>query len=142
MEVRRRVVETIEAKGGKFESFVHPKAHIASTAEIGMGAVIFPFATVSNQATIAPHVHLNYYASVGHDCRVGRHCLLAPYGTLNGFVTLEDDVYISTHGTVAPGRTMRQGSKLSANSACMQDAEPNTIVFGVPGRHVKTMKGD
>ncbi len=139
MDVRRRVVEAIEGKGGTFETFAHPKAQIATTAEIGSGAVIYPLATVSNQAKLAPHVHLNYYASVGHDCRVGRYCLLAPYGTLNGFVALEDEVYISTHGTVAPGRTMRHGSKLSANSACMQDAEPNAFVFGVPGRHVQKL---
>ncbi len=103
MDARRRTVESIRAKDGKFLSFVHPQAHVASTAELGEGVVIYPFAVVSNQARLADFVHLNYFASVGHDCCVGRYCLLAPYGTLNGFVTLEDEVYISTHGTVAPG---------------------------------------
>lgn len=133
---RRRVVEAIEGRGGEFETFVHPLARVASTASIGRGAVIYPFAVVSNQSTLQPHVHLNYYASVGHDGQVGRFCLLAPYATLNGCVTLEDDVYISTHGTVAPGRRIGAGSKLSANSACMQDAPARTLAFGVPARQV------
>ncbi len=136
IDARRRTVESIQSRGGQFVSFVHPLARVAATATIGPGAVIYPFAVVSNQSSLADYVHLNYYASVGHDCRVGRYCLLAPYGTLNGCVTLEDEVYISTHGTVAPGRTMHYRSKLSANSACMRDAAANSLVFGVPGKQV------
>ena len=139
MDVRRRAVEALEGRGGQFESFVHPLARVASTAEVGQGAVIYPFAVVSNNARLGAHIHLNYYASIGHDCRLGKYCLLAPYATLNGFVKLEDEVYVSTHGTVAPGRQMGRRSKLSANSACMQDADENTLIFGVPGRQVRRM---
>ena len=139
MEARRRTADAVKAKGGQFVSFVHPTARIATTAKIGEGAVIYPFATVSNEAELDSNVHLNYYASVGHDCRVGRMCLLAPYATLNGFVTLEEQVYISTHGTVAPGCTMHRKAKLSANSVCMRDAAESTLVFGVPGRQVRRM---
>ncbi len=139
MEVRRRAVEALEAKGAQFVSFVHPLARVAATARIGVGAVIYPFAVVSNNASLAPHVHLNYYASVGHDCELGRFCLLAPYATLNGFVQLEDEVYVSTHGTVAPGRKLGKRAKLSANSACMQDAAAGTLIYGVPGRQVRRL---
>lgn len=139
MDARHATTTSLEAKGGEFVSFIHPRAFVSPTAEIGLGAVIYPFATVSNSAQLDTNVHLNYYASVGHDCQVGKHCLLAPYATLNGFVTLEDQVYISTHGTVAPGCTMRRRSKLSANSACMRDAAESTFVFGVPGRQVPRM---
>ena len=68
MDARRRIVESILSRGGVFLSFVHPKAHIASTAQLGRGAVIYPFAVVSNRARLADYVHLNYFASVGHDC--------------------------------------------------------------------------
>lgn len=139
MDVRRRVAEALESKGGQFISFVHPLARVAKTARVGEGAVIYPFAVISNAASLEPHVHLNYFASVGHDCRLGRYCLLAPYATLNGFVQLDDEVYLSTHSTVAPGCSMGRRSKLSANSACMRDAEENAMVFGVPGRHVRRM---
>jgi sugar O-acyltransferase (sialic acid O-acetyltransferase NeuD family) len=139
MDARRRVVESLQARGGQFASFIHPLARVASTARVGNGAVIYPFAVVSNNASLSPHVHLNYYASVGHDCQLGTYCLLAPYGTLNGFVQLADEVYISTHGTVAPGRRLGTRCKLSANSACMQDAADGMLIFGVPGRQVKRL---
>lgn len=139
MDVRRATVQALEAKGGQFETFVHPLARVARTAQIGRGAVVYPFAVVSNNARLDSHVHLNYFASVGHDCRLGRYCLLAPYATLNGFVDLSDEVYISTHATVAPGRRLGYRSKLSANSACMHDSGENMMIFGVPGRQVRRM---
>lgn len=139
MNVRRKVIEALEGRGGRFVSFVHPLARIAKTATIGEGAVIYPMAVVSNSSILEPHVHLNYYASVGHDCRVGRYCLLAPYATLNGFVDLDTEVYMSTHSTVAPGKKIGARSKVSANSACMHHAGPNMMVFGVPGRQVKRL---
>lgn len=139
MDVRKRLVEQLEGCGGRFESFIHPTARIAKTAKVANGAVIYPNAVVSNQSELSGHVHLNYFASVGHDCRLGRYCLLAPYATLNGNVRLDDEVYLSTHGTVAPGCRLGRRSKLSANSACMRDAPENTLVFGVPGRQVRRL---
>ena len=112
---------------------------IASTAQIGEGAVIYPFAIVSNCSNLTGFVHLNYFSSVGHDCKLGEYCLLAPYATLNGFVQLEDDVYVSTHATVAPGRTVGQHSKISANSAAMRDVPPRSFVYGVPGKQTRRM---
>ncbi len=139
MNARRKVIEALEGRGGRFVSFVHPLARVAKTATIGEGAVIYPMAVVSNSSILEPHVHLNYYASVGHDCRVGRYCLLAPYATLNGFVDLDTEVYMSTHSTVVPGKKIGARSKVSANSACMHHAGPNMMVFGVPGRQVKRL---
>ena len=136
MPVRRRVIEALESKGGQVVSFVHPQAVVSPTAEIGLGAVIYPFAVVSNAARLEPHVHLNYYACVGHDCRVGTYSLFAPYATINGFVRLGVENYLSTHSSVAPGRTLGDRCKISANSACMQDAAANTMDFrraGSPG---------
>lgn len=139
MAVRRQLVEQLTAAGGTFVSFVHPRAYVAPTAEIGVGAVIYPWATVSNASRLAPHVHLNYYASVGHDCQVGSYSLLAPYATLNGFVVLDEEVYLSTHATVVPGRRLGRRAKVSANSAVMRDAGPDTFTFGVPGRTVRNI---
>jgi acyl-[acyl carrier protein]--UDP-N-acetylglucosamine O-acyltransferase len=136
MDARREIYESITNRGGTFASFVHPKALVASTARIAAGAVIYPFAIVSNASSLEECVHLNYFASVGHDCRLGKYCLMAPYATLNGFVTLADEVYVSTHGTVAPGRSVGRKSKISANSAAMRDVSDGAIVFGVPGRQV------
>jgi sugar O-acyltransferase (sialic acid O-acetyltransferase NeuD family) len=139
MPARRRTVETIQAKGGKFATLVHPTAMVVQTANLGEGVLVYPFACVSNNARLSDFVKLNYYASVGHDTRLGKYCLLAPYATVNGFGTLEDDVYMSTHSTVAPQVHVGARSVISANSAVMKSVKADSFVFGVPGRVTRKM---
>ncbi len=137
MEARLRIVDRLQCQGGQFLTLIHPRALVASTAELASGVIIYPFAAVSNNAKLDACVKLNYYASVGHDTQLGKCCLLAPYATVNGFSVLEDGCYMSTHSTVAPQVRMGEQAKLSANSAAMQNVPPNSIVFGVPGRAVR-----
>lgn len=141
MPVREAVTKAICDKGGEFVSFVHPLAYVAATSSIGRGAVIYPYAVVSNRAELAEFVHLNYYASAGHDTRLGRGCLLAPYATLNGMTTLDDYVYMSTHATVVVGKRVGTYSKVSANSSVQYDVPPRSLVFGVPGKIARMPSG-
>ena len=134
MEARKRIVETLVAKGAQFVSLIHPLSLVADTAKLGAGVVIYPFAVVSNETVIGDYAKLNYYASAGHNVRLGKYCLLAPYATVNGFSVLEECVYLSTHSTVAPVVTVGTRSKVSANSAVMRDVPPDSMVYGIPGR--------
>lgn len=141
MPAREAVITAIRAHGGEFVSFIHPLAYVAATSSIATGAVIYPHAVVSNRAELGEFVHLNYYASAGHDTRIGRCCLLAPYATLNGMTTLEDYVYLSTHATVVVGRRVGTYSKVSANSTVQHDVPPRSLVFGVPGKITRMSPG-
>ncbi len=134
MPARRRIVEALRARQAVFPTLVHSLAFVAPNAELAEGVIVYPFAVVSNRARLGLGVKLNYFASVGHDCRLGQFCLLAPYATINGFGILDDDVYLSTHATVAPQVSIGARSKISANSAAMQDVPSDRIVFGVPGK--------
>lgn len=136
MDARRRTVEALIAKRGRFLTLAHPTAYVAPTATLEDGVIVYPFACVSNNAYLETATKLNYYASVGHDTKLGKYCLLAPYATVNGFGVLEDEVYLSTHSTVAPQVRVGFQSKLSANSAAMKDVPKRSLVFGVPGRVV------
>lgn len=137
MEARERITELLEDRGAHFADFIHPRAFIAANASIGKGAVIYPFAVVSNAAQVGDHVHLNFYASVGHDAKVGRWCLLAPYATMNGFSSLDDAGYMSTHSTIVVNKHVAPRVKISANSTVQHDIPSDSFVFGVPGRVIR-----
>jgi len=139
IDVRRRIAETMADRGGEFLTLIHPTSIIAKTAHIGKGAVIYPFTIVMNGGVVEDYVHLSIYASVGHDARVGKYSLMAPYATLNGFSVIEEEVYMSTHSTVAPEKRVGRRSKVSANSAVMQDVPAFSLVHGVPGRQTRLM---
>ena len=134
MDAREATTRSLCDHGGQFASYIHPTAYVANTATVGEGAIIYPYSVVSNSAVVADQVHLNYFASVGHDVRVGRCCLLAPYATLNGFSQIEDHVYMSTHSTVVVAKKVGARTKISANSTVQHDVPPDSFVHGVPGK--------
>jgi acetyltransferase-like isoleucine patch superfamily enzyme len=133
MEARRRTVEALVRRGGRFITLVHQQALVAETAQLGTGVLIYPFAVASHEAVLADYVKINFFTCVGHNARLGKYCLLAPYATVNGFSILQDEVYMSTHATVGPQVTIGARSTISANSAITRDIDPDTFVYGVPG---------
>jgi sugar O-acyltransferase (sialic acid O-acetyltransferase NeuD family) len=140
IEHRHRVIEVLKSRGARFLSLIHPTAYVDSTAVLGEGCIVYPFATVMTEARIGNFVTMNIYSSAGHDARVGDHCSFSPYATLNGFCVLEDEVLLGTHASVLAYQRVGKGSKVSANSVVTQDVSPHTLVFGVPGRHVPLLK--
>lgn len=133
-DVRRRLAETLMARGARFLTLVHPTAIVAPTAEIGAGSIICPFAVVSDNARVGRCVLLNYHTSLGHDASAGDFAVLSPYATLGGNAHVAEDVFLGMHASVGPGRRVGPRSKVSANSCALADAPADSLVFGAPGR--------
>jgi sugar O-acyltransferase (sialic acid O-acetyltransferase NeuD family) len=134
IDVKRKLIDALAAKGAQFEKLVHPTAIVCPTAKLGTGVVICPFATVSDSVKVDDFAMLNFYASCGHDAHVGAYSVLCPYATLNGFAMLEEEVFLGTHTTVTPSRRIGHHSKVSANSMVSHNAPPYSLIYGVPGQ--------
>lgn len=132
--VRRRVAESLSAKGCRFLSLIHPTAIVAATAVIGPGSVLCPFSIASDSARIGRFTLLNYHASIAHDASTGDFAVLSPYAALAGGATIGDDVFLGMHASVGPGVRVGERSKVSANSCALAHAGPDSLVHGVPGR--------
>jgi sugar O-acyltransferase (sialic acid O-acetyltransferase NeuD family) len=133
-QVRRRVVSQIESRGGRFLTLIHPTAVISPTASVGEGSVICPYAIVSDAVRLGRFTLMNYHSSLGHDASTGDFAVLSPYATLGGGAVIEEDVFLGMHASVGPGKRVGQRTKVSANSAALCDAPPDSLIHGVPGR--------
>ena len=133
-EIRRRVAESLEQRGGVFLTLIHPTAIVASTASIGQGTILCPYSIVSDAARIGRHVLVNYHASLGHDATAGDFAVFSPYASLGGDAHVEEDVFLGMHASVGPGKRVGARSKVSANSCALANSPPDSIVFGVPGK--------
>jgi sugar O-acyltransferase (sialic acid O-acetyltransferase NeuD family) len=131
---KREITQRLETRGAEFISLVHPTAVIASSARIGKGAVICPFALLSANVVLEDQVMLNFYASCGHDAKIGKFCILSPYATVNGFAELDEGVFLATHASVGAHRKIGRDSKVSANSVVTADVPAKTLVYGVAGK--------
>ncbi len=133
---RRRVAESLLARGARFLTLVHPRAIVAQTASIGHGSIICPFAIVSDSAVLGRFVLANYHASIGHDAAAGEYTVLSPYATLGGSARIDNEVFLGLHASVGPGIWVGARSKVSANSCVLSSTPDDSLVYGVPGRIV------
>jgi len=131
---RRRVAESLAARGASFLTLVHPTAVVAPTAALGPGTIVCPAAVVSDAAVLGRHVLVNYHASLAHDAAAGDYAVLSPYAALGGGARLAADVFLGLHAAVGPAVMIGERSKVAAGSCALADVPPDSLVLGVPGR--------
>lgn len=102
---RARIAESFKSRGAVPFSIRATNAVVFDNNEIGEGAVLCPFTTVTSNARIGRFFHANLYSYVAHDCIIGDFVTFAPGVKCNGGVIVEDHAYIGT------GAIIKQGSK-------------------------------
>lgn len=107
---------------------------MATTAAVGLGSILCPYAIVSDAVHLGRFTLMNYHSSLGHDAKTGDFAVLSPYAALGGAAETEADCFLGLHASVAPGKRLGSRTKVSANSAVLSDTPADSLVYGVPGR--------
>ena len=102
---RARIAEAFKARGAVPFSIRATNAVVFDNNEIGEGAILCPFTTITSNARIGRFFHANLYSYIAHDCVIGDFVTFAPGVKCNGGVIVEDHAYIGT------GAIIKQGSK-------------------------------
>lgn len=56
-------------------------------------------------------------------------------------ITIADDVWIGANAVITDGVHIGQGAVIAAGAVVTKDVAPNTVVGGVPARHLRTIDG-
>ena len=102
--------------------------------EIGDGACLSPFVTLTSNIVIGRAFHANLYSYIEHDCRVGDFVTLAPGAKVNGNVTLEDHAYIGSGAVIRQGIFIGKGAVVGMGAIVTRDVSPGDTVIGNPAR--------
>ena len=107
------------------------------SVDIGEGAILCPYTTITSNVKIGKCFHANIYSYVAHDCVIGDFVTFAPGVKCNGNVIIEDGVYIGSGAIIKQGKSHRplvigKGSKIEAGSYITKSVEANTKMFGNP----------
>ena len=107
--------------------------------EIGVGAVLCPFVTITSNIRIGKHFHANLYSYVEHDSVIGDFVTFAPGVHCNGNVIIEDHAYIGAGALLKQGQpgkplTIGRGAVVGMGAVVTKNVAPGTTVVGNPAR--------
>ena len=136
---RENLVRICEARGAGFWTVQAGNAVVMDDVEIGEGALISPFVTITSNIRIGRHFHANIGSYVEHDCRLGDFVTFAPGVKCNGNVVIEDHAYIGAGAVIRQGRpgaplTIGKGATVGMGAVVARDVPAGTTVVGNPAR--------
>jgi sugar O-acyltransferase (sialic acid O-acetyltransferase NeuD family) len=137
--VRQKVVQRCLADGVSFFEVRAPNVVQMDDVQLGQGAVLSPFVTLTSNIRIGQHFHANLYSYVEHDCVIGDFVTFAPGAKCNGNVVIEDHAYIGTGAVIkqgAPGAPLviGRGAVVGMGAVVTKSVPAGTTVVGNPAR--------
>lgn len=107
--------------------------------QIGDGAILCPFTTITSNARIGRFFHANIYSYVAHDCVIGDFVTFAPNVHCNGRVKIEDHAYIGTGAIIKQGSDEKpiiigRGAVVGMGAVVTRSVQAGETVIGNPAR--------
>ena len=138
-EVRERLAAKCSADQNSGWTVRADSVVIMDDAEIGEGALLSPFVTITSNIRIGKFFHANLYSYVEHDCRIGDFVTFAPGVKCNGNVVIEDHAYIGSGAILRqgkPGSPLRigRGAVVGMGAVVTGDVAAGVTVVGNPAR--------
>ncbi len=134
--VKLGVCRSLQSRGARFVTLVHPAATVGGSSRLGVGCVLCPGAVVTADASLADFVMLNIQATVGHDATLGAGCTLNVHCDVAGFAKLGEGVFMGSHAVVLPRVVVGDYAVVGAGSVVLRKVPPHTTVMGVPAKRV------
>lgn len=139
--IREKLVTRAIAAGIPPFSVVAENTVVMDGNEIGEGAILCPFVTVTSNVRIGRHFHANLYSYVEHDCVIGDYVTFAPAVRCNGNVVIEDHAYIGAGAVLRQGRpgeplVIGRGAVVGMGAVVTKNVLPGVTVVGNPARAI------
>lgn len=112
---------------------------VMDDVEIGEGALLSPFVTITSNIRIGRYFHGNLYSYVEHDCIIGDFVTFAPGVKCNGNVVIEDHAYIGAGAILRQGKPgsplcIGRGAVVGMGAVVTRDVAAGVTVVGNPAR--------
>ncbi len=104
--------------------------------EIGEGALLSPYTTVTSNIRIGRHFHLNLYSYVEHDCMIGDFVTFAPSVRCNGNVRIGDGAYVGSGAVIRQGLRIGAGATVGMGAVVTKDVPAGETWIGNPARRM------
>jgi sugar O-acyltransferase (sialic acid O-acetyltransferase NeuD family) len=133
-EIRTKVFNYINNKGGIFLNVIHPSASISNNVIMGKGVFVAKNTSINPFSTIANNVIINTGSNIDQECIIDSGVHLAPNATLLGNVKVGKNTFIGANSVVKQGVTIGENVIIGAGSVVLRDVSNNSILYGNPAK--------
>ena len=126
---RQSIVERFLAEGAEFATFSHCNAYVSSSAVIGKGVVIAPYANIGPNVRIGDFTLLNSRCSMGHDTVVGDYNFISPNVSFSGFTCVGNSNLFGINSATIPGIQIGSRNKIAAGMVLDKNVGDDSVVF-------------
>ncbi len=112
---------------------------IMDAVDIGEGAILSPFVTLTSNIKIGQHFQANLYSYVEHDCVIGDFVTFAPGVRCNGNIVIEDHAYLGSGAVIRsglPGQPLviGKGAVVGMGAVVTKNIPAGVTVIGCPAK--------
>lgn len=134
---RRRCVDLVEAKGGRFISVIHRSASLGPNVTVEDGAFIAHNVVLTADVKVGRHACVFHGAVIGHDTALGAFSHVYSLVSIGGGVTVGEGAAVFPGAKVVPRVTIGAGATVGIGSAVIGDVSPGVTVFGTPAERFR-----
>jgi GDP-perosamine N-acetyltransferase len=143
---RMAVCERFLREGFKPVTIISPQAMVIGPAEIGEGAIICGFCTITTNVRIGRFFHANIYSYVEHDAVIGDYVTFAPRVNCNGNITIKDLAYVGAAAAIRQGDYGRptvigRAALVGMGAVVLGSVADGETVAGNPARPIRHRGG-
>lgn len=140
--VREQLAVRCEGDGVRSWAVLAANVVIMDEVELGEGAILSPFVTLTSNIRIGKHFHANLYSYVEHDCVIGDYVTFAPGAKCNGNIVIEDHAYIGSGAVIKQGKpgsplVIGRGATIGMGAVVTKSVPPGATVVGNPAKLLK-----
>lgn len=133
---RKKTVEIILSKGGKFINLIHPTAIISPSAKIGIGVGIKAFCTLAADVSVGDFTFFQSSVILGHDVKIGRFCQVNSFCFFAGHSSVQDYCTINAGARLIQNVIVEESSTVGMGSVVLRKVKSGTTVFGNPAKRI------
>ena len=133
---RKKTVDIIQAKGGKFINLIHPTAIISPSVKLGTGVGIKAFCVLAAHVTIEDSSFLQSSVIMGHDVHIGRFCQINSFAFFAGYARVHDLCTINAGAKLIQNTLVEEGAVVGVGSVVLKRVKKGTTVFGMPAKRI------
>lgn len=137
--IRQKLAQQLAQDGIQLWQVKANNVVVMDQVEIGAGAALSPFVTITSNIKIGECFHANLYSYVEHDCIIGDFVTFAPGVKCNGNIIIEDHAYIGTGAIIKQGTpdqpiVIGKGAVVGMGAVVTKSVPAGITVVGNPAK--------